>query len=78
MKFSIEELERDGFILFGGKHYFTSEHVEVLFEEIKRYEKALEEITRQYEDTSVNRAKEIALVALGELSEERRRKIQSY
>lgn len=44
---------------------------------VKRYEKALEEITRQYDNTSVNRAKEIANEALGELDEERRREIQS-
>jgi hypothetical protein len=44
----------------------------------KKYEKALEEITRQYDNTSVNRAKEIANEALGELKEARRREIQSY
>lgn len=44
----------------------------------KKYEKALEEITRQYDDTSVNRAKEIANKALGELTSEKRREIQGY
>lgn len=49
---------------------------EELTKKVVRYEKALEEITRQYDNTSVNTAKEIANEALGELSDERRRKIQ--
>lgn len=44
----------------------------------KKNEKALEEITRQYDNTTVNRAKEIANEALGELTDKRRRKIQEY
>jgi predicted nucleic acid-binding Zn-ribbon protein len=51
--------------------------VEELSKKVKKYEKALEEITRQYDYTTVNRAKEIASEALGELTGERRRKIQS-
>jgi 16S rRNA G527 N7-methylase RsmG len=47
-------------------------------ERLERYEKALEEITRQYDYTTVNRAKKIAYEALGDLTDERRREIQSY
>lgn len=78
MKYSIEEIEQEGFIKFGENEYLPKEYAEILFAEMKRYEKALEEITRQYDYTSVNRAKEIASDALGELTDKRRRKIQSY
>ena len=56
----------------------THEDVKFLIEQVERYEKALEEITRQYDYITVNRAKEIANEALGELSDKRRREIQSY
>lgn len=49
-----------------------------LEDKVKQYEKALEEILRQYDGVSVNRAKEIANKALGELTDERRKEIQSY
>lgn len=51
---------------------------EGLKEKVYKYEKALEEITRQYDDVSVNNAKEIANEALGELTEEHRRLLQGY
>lgn len=50
---------------------------EELTKKVALYEKALEEITRQHKNTSVNRAKDIADKALGELSKERRLEIQS-
>lgn len=77
MKYNIEELRRDGFIVLGEKRYLPSEIAEMLFAHIMHYEKALEEITRQYDYTSVNRAKEIANEALGELTLNRRKEIQS-
>lgn len=52
--------------------------IEDHLEKIKKYEKTLEEIIRQYDDTSVNRAKEIAIEVLGLMTEDRKRAIQSY
>ncbi|MED1125181.1 hypothetical protein [Bacillus atrophaeus] len=49
-----------------------------LITEIKKCKKALEEITRQYDNTAVNYAKEVASKALGELTPEERREIQAY
>ncbi|MCY7865966.1 hypothetical protein P8918_12925 [Bacillus spizizenii] len=60
------------------KHSAMAMQVGGLIAEIKKCKKALEEITRQYDNTVVNYAKEVASKALGELTPEERRKIQAY
>ncbi|MFO1442901.1 hypothetical protein KDN24_06685 [Bacillus sp. Bva_UNVM-123] len=67
--------------LCGGQCIISLDSYDWLIEQAEKnytYEKALEEITRQYDFTNVNRAKEIANEALGELTDERRREIQGY
>jgi hypothetical protein len=60
----------------GSEDGICSYDVDWLIRKVDKYEVALEEITRQYDNVPANRAKEIAISALGVLSDKRRKEIQ--